>query len=58
MFGALVQKSSNFKQLQFSIGLSIPENGRENDTFVLVGFKKPKESKWVSGSWGLHNSLN
>lgn len=32
----------NVKQLQFSIGLSVPENGTGNSTFVLGGFKKSK----------------
>lgn len=62
MFGALKQK--NVKLLQFSVGLTslpadtIPENGIENEIFVLEGFKKPKQSEEVSGSWGLCNTLS
>lgn len=54
----------NVKLLQFSVGLTslpadtIPENGIENEIFVLEGFKKPKQSEEVSGSWGLCNTLS
>lgn len=36
------------KQLQFSIGLSVPENGIETGAFALEKFKKPKESHRIS----------
>lgn len=46
----------NVKQLQFSVGLSVLENGTETGAFVVGKFKKPKESHKISGVVSVQHS--